>query len=327
MRGPSGRSGVDVERENMQERGPSETGRAQPMIIPPAPEALAAAPPPRRPRATLTRVGTALAVTGALTFALLPGSGQTGYATASYTGTADYSKAAENYAGSQIALHEGVHGSPDTDRVELEGQTLGHDVSGHQGAVDWPAAVRGGAQFVYVKATEGTGFINRHFADQYDGSYEAGLIRGAYHFARPDVSDAAAQADYFVDHGGGWTPDGRTLPGALDAEYNPYGDACYGKNPADMVAWLRVFSNTYRARTGRPPAIYTSTNWWRRCTGDSAAFADSPLWLARYDDKIGPLPAGWRSQAIWQFANRGALPGDQNYFNGSPAELRVHTIG
>ncbi len=49
------------------------------------------------------------------------------------------------------------------------------------------------------------------------------MIRGAYHFATPDTTSGAAQANYFVDHGGGWSRDGKTLPGALDIEWNPYG--------------------------------------------------------------------------------------------------------
>ncbi len=44
------------------------------------------------------------------------------------------------------------------------------------------------------------------------------MIRGAYRFATPDATSGAAQADYLVDHGGGWPRDGRTLPGVLDIE-------------------------------------------------------------------------------------------------------------
>ncbi|QFU94421.1 lysozyme [Amycolatopsis sp. YIM 10] len=233
--------------------------------------------------------------------------------------TADYSLAENNRAGSQIAAIEGVHGVPDHGRYAAEGQTLGHDVSGHQGAVDWPAAAGAGAKFVYVKATEGTGFTNPRFGQQYNGAHGAGLVRGAYHFARPDVSGGAEQAHYFVDNGGGWSGDGRTLPGALDVEYNPYSDdKCYGRDAAGMTAWIKDFSDTYAQRTGRAPAIYTSTSWWKKCTGDTAAFGGTnPLWLARYAPEIGPLPAGWAHQSIWQWADAGALPGDQNYFNGT----------
>lgn len=226
----------------------------------------------------------------------------------------DYSLADTNYAGTQIALHEGVQGTP---RVDDLGQTLGHDVSGHQGPVDWAAAAGAGAQFTYVKATEGTGFVNPQYGQQYDGAHAAGIIRGAYHFARPDVSGGAAQAEYFIAHGGGWRADGTTLPGALDIEYNPYGETCYGKNPADMTAWIADFTRTYLAKVKRSALIYTSTAWWKRCTGNASGFGNTnPLWLARYGPEVGELPAGWDKQSIWQFARGGGLPGDQNYYNG-----------
>src|SRR5204863_8325347 len=113
-----------------------------------------------------------------------------------------YAGAEDHYAGSQIAKAEGVGAAPGV-VYATDDQQLGHDVSGHQGPVDWPGAAGSGAKFVYVKATEGTGFVNPQFAQQYNGSYNVGLIRGAYHFARPDISDGAAQARYFLAHGGG----------------------------------------------------------------------------------------------------------------------------
>ncbi|WP_410647879.1 lysozyme [Amycolatopsis sp. cmx-4-54] len=237
-----------------------------------------------------------------------------------------YDGAEGHYAGSQIALHEGVN-VPAGPLYGGEAQTLGHDVSGHQGEVDWPTAASTGAKFVYVKATEGTGFVNPRFVQQYNGSYGVGLIRGAYHFARPDISDGAAQAHYFVDHGGGWSKDGKTLPGALDVEYNPYGETCYGKTPAQMVAWVTSFATTYLQRTGRHPTIYTSTSWWKRCTGNSNAFWQNPLWLARYNTAIGELPASWKTHTIWQFADKGSLPGDQNWFNGTADRVSALSLG
>ncbi|MEV6901657.1 lysozyme [Amycolatopsis sp. NPDC051372] len=237
-------------------------------------------------------------------------------APASAAPAADYSLAGDTYAGAQIAAHEGVHGGPDLARADVD-QTLGHDVSGHTGAVDWKAASGSGARFTYVKATEGTGFVNPQFGGQYDGAHAAGIIRGAYHFARPDVSGGAEQAEYFIAHGGAWRGDGKTLPGALDIEYNPYGDACYGKSPADMTNWIADFTRTYLAKEGRSALIYTSTTWWKRCTGNTNRFGDTdPLWLARYAPQIGELPAGWDKQSIWQFSRTGGLPGDQNYYNG-----------
>ncbi|WP_372907204.1 lysozyme [Saccharopolyspora indica] len=203
------------------------------------------------------------------------------------------------------------------------GVVSGMDVSGHQGNVDWPRAWADGARFAYVKATEGSGFRNTSFAQQYDGSHAVGMVRGAYHFALPDRSSGAQQAHFFVDSGGGWHRDGRTLPGALDIEYNPYGDGCYGLDPAAMSRWIADFSNTYHARTGRFPAIYTTTDWWNRCTGANPDFAaNNPLWIARYAPQIGELPAGWDYQSIWQHGDAGPLPGGQDSFNGNTKQLR-----
>ena len=56
------------------------------------------------------------------------------------------------------------------------------------------------------------------FSSQYTGATKAGLIRGGYHFALPDKSSGAVQANWFASHGGGWSKDGITLPGALDME-------------------------------------------------------------------------------------------------------------
>nr|WP_179725128.1 lysozyme [Saccharopolyspora hordei] len=204
-----------------------------------------------------------------------------------------------------------------------KGAVSGMDVSGHQGDVDWARAWADGARFAYVKATEGTGFRNPHFDQQYRGSHAVGMVRGAYHFALPDRSSGAEQAHFFVDNGGGWSKDGTTLPGALDIEYNPYGDGCYGLDPVAMSRWIADFSNTYHARTGRFPVIYTTTDWWNRCTGANPDFApNNPLWIARYGPQAGELPAGWDYQSIWQHSDRGPLPGGQDTFNGNANQLR-----
>ncbi|MET1074518.1 MAG: GH25 family lysozyme, partial [Umezawaea sp.] len=111
----------------------------------------------------------------------------------------------DHYAGSQIARHEGVDDTsmslPAT--ASAEGVVEGVDVSSHQGAVDWTAHWNEGKRFAYVKASEGTGYLNPAFEQQYNGSYDTGMIRGAYHFALPDRSDGATQANFFVDNGGG----------------------------------------------------------------------------------------------------------------------------
>jgi len=202
--------------------------------------------------------------------------------------------------------------------------TYGQDVSGHQGNVNWSAQWSAGSRFAYIKATEGTYYTNPYFAQQYNGSYNIGMIRGSYHFAIPNDSGGATQADYFIAHGGGWSKDGKTLPGALDIEYNPYGATCYGFSHSGMVSWIAAFLNRYHDRTGRWAVIYTTTDWWSTCTGNYSGFwANSPLWIARYTSSPGTLPAGAPTWSFWQYSSTGPFAGDSNQWNGTLDRLKV----
>lgn len=229
-----------------------------------------------------------------------------------------------------LAAVVSVQASPVAETRDLQKRALpkGMDVSGWQPGINWNTVKANGIEFAYIKATEGTTYTNPEFSSQYVGATNIGIIRGGYHFARPDVSSGATQANFFLAHGGGWSADGRTLPGALDIEYNPYGATCFGLSAASMVNWIRDFSNTYHAATTRYPIIYSTTDWWKTCTGNSAAFASTnPLWIARYSSAIGTLPAGWAFTTFWQYADSGAVPGDQDYFNGDSAGLKRMALG
>jgi GH25 family lysozyme M1 (1,4-beta-N-acetylmuramidase) len=203
-------------------------------------------------------------------------------------------------------------------------QLPGIDVSDYQGDINW-ADVAPYIDFSYAKATEGTYYTNPDFYNQYEGPYDYGVIRGSYHFGIPNNSEGNTQADYFVDNGGGWSGDGKTLPGALDIEYNPYGSECYGLSQASMVDWLWDFANEYAYREGVYPVIYSTTDWWSTCTGNYSGFAAyDPLWIANYSASHGgTLPNGWGFYTFWQYADSGSLPGDQDVFNGAYSQLQV----
>ncbi|GAB3545628.1 hypothetical protein GCM10027404_04460 [Arthrobacter tumbae] len=213
----------------------------------------------------------------------------------------------------------------------------GMDVSAYQGNVNWTTAWAQGARFAYVKASEGTFYKNPNFNQQYSGSANVGMYRGAYHFAMPTLTSGREQANYFVDNGGGWSSDGKTLPPLLDIEYNPYnaktmpsgeGDTCYAMSPTELISWIRDFSNTIKARTGRLPMIYTATNWWNYCIGNTAAFADHPLHVAAYNEVgAGPVPYGWKTYSFWQYSSTGPFVGDSNVWNGSAAGLASFVRG
>ncbi|KAF9341113.1 hypothetical protein BGX26_008770, partial [Mortierella sp. AD094] len=108
----------------------------------------------------------------------------------------------------------------------------------------------------------------------------------------------------------GWSGDGKTLPGALDLEYGPNGNTCWGVSPAATVTFIHDFSNTNKTKTGRPPVIYTTTYWWQQCIGNSGDFSENPLWTARYASSVVPLPARWPFQSFWQITDNSGVGGD-----------------
>jgi GH25 family lysozyme M1 (1,4-beta-N-acetylmuramidase) len=205
----------------------------------------------------------------------------------------------------------------------------GVDVSNHQGTIDWAQVAASGQRFAYAKATEGVHFVDPYYAANYAGAKLNGLYVGGYHFARPDRSDGAAQADFFLDRSG-YLNDGHTLPPMLDIEWpwegsgSPY--PCYGLTPDQLVTWIRAFVNRILERTGRPTTIYTNVNWWNPCTASNTSFGNQPLVVARYASTPGILPAGWSRFAFWQYTSSASIPGiiggvDHNVFNGSLADL------
>ena len=224
-----------------------------------------------------------------------------------------------DYMGSTVAAHE--HRTGVTPLAAPSGLP-GLDVSHYQGTINWTTVKNQGAQFAYIKATEGTTYRDPNFSANYTNAYYAGLVRGAYHFAQPASSTGAAQADYFAAHGGAWSADNQTLPGMLDIEYNPNGATCYGLSQASMRSWITSFLNEYHAKTGRWATIYTTTDWWTTCTGNTSAYASNdPLAIARYSSSVGTLPAGWGFYTFWQWADSGTFPGDQDVFNGAHDRL------
>ena len=189
---------------------------------------------------------------------------------------------------------------------------LGVDVSGwqHGASLDWARVRAAGQDFGFVKATEGSGYINPYLAGDWAGMQAAGMARGAYHFATPAASlqSAVDQARYFVAATGSMQQAGALTP-LLDLEQSG------GLAPAQLVAWTHVFLDTVQQLTGRRPIIYTYAYFWRTAMGDDTGFTSYPLFLADYSDRTGrsaplsPLPGGWHQWTFWQYTDQGTVPG------------------
>jgi len=210
----------------------------------------------------------------------------------------------------------------------------GIDVSSNNhnsGSINWAGRRAAGDEFAYVKATEGTSYVNPFYNQDYTGAKNAGLYTGAYAFARPDLGNPVGQANYFVDHIG-WATDGLTLPPFLDLEWPymlsngshvaPY--PCYGLSTGQMTSWISTFLGQVQSRIGRIPMIYTNINWWNPCTGNSAAFSGYGLDISSCMS-TPPSAPGWGTHwTFWQYdipeCGRGGTL-DSNVFHGSLTEL------
>ncbi|WP_236060148.1 GH25 family lysozyme [Actinacidiphila acididurans] len=235
------------------------------------------------------------------------------------------------YMGVGTRIHEGWEkagesGTP-TPRSQTDG-VQGIDVSHWQGTINWTSVHSAGMQFAWIKATEGTSSRDSSFAANYLNAYHAGVIRGAYHFARPDLSGGSTQAAWFAANGGAWSADGLTLPGVLDIEYNPYGASCYGLSTSAMRTWVSDFYTAYKARTGRDVVVYTNAGWWNTCTGSWTGMSGkSPLWVAHWTTAASPtLPSGFPYWTVWQYDDGGTVSGitgavDRDKFNGTSSRL------
>ena len=77
-----------------------------------------------------------------------------------------------------------------TDIVPVPSWALnGVDVASHQhpgnSAIDWTSVKASGQNFAFIKATEGTGYINPYFTADSFKAQQAGVTPGSYHYARP----------------------------------------------------------------------------------------------------------------------------------------------
>jgi len=201
----------------------------------------------------------------------------------------------------------------------------GVDVASHQGQPDWRAVAASGVAFAFTKATGGTWYTNPTFARNWLGIRDAGLARGAYHYAfessgQPLPGDGPeAEADYFaraLERAGG-VDAGDLL--ALDIED---GNGLLGEW---CLRWLR----RVEALTGARPLVYTGA-WFSvpHGFGKTPELADYALWLAHYSNEWPDAPPPWGSVSVHQFTDAMSVPGisgkvDGNRFRGSVEDLRA----
>ena len=207
----------------------------------------------------------------------------------------------------------------------------GLDVSAFQHAhgavIDWSRLAQQGIGFVGIKVSEGTYYANPYYASDARDARAAGITVLPYVFANPKDSGGAATAAYAIS-ALSYQRNGKTLPLAVDLENDPYTKKghpgnCYGLGAPQMVAWITAFTSETARLTGVHPVIYTTADWWRQCTRNTALFRQNPLWVAAYGVPTPSVPLPWQQWTFWQYTDAGVLPGvgmtDLDYLNPGKA--------
>lgn len=179
----------------------------------------------------------------------------------------------------------------------------GIDVSGWQGNIDYSEVASSGIEIVYMKASEGTSFVDPYFNQNYTNAKANGLKVGFYHYltARSN-SEAVAQANFFVSTISGMTPDCRL---AMDFE-------SFGNLSAEEINEIGLtFMQTVESLSGKEMVIYSDTSNASNIFG--GGLTNYPLWVAQYEVEE-PTPNGnWNNWVGWQYTDAGEISGINGY--------------
>lgn len=194
----------------------------------------------------------------------------------------------------------------------------GIDVSHHQGVIDWEKLSKAQIgkdpiSFVFIKATEGQDFLDENFNDNFYQARENGLLRGAYHYFKPNVS-AKLQAQYFLKQVHLEEGD---LPPVLDIE--EVGNLSPEELRKASLTWLKAVEKHYHV----PPILYTNYKF-KVDYLNTKDFDRYPYWIAHYYVRTISYQGPWK---FWQHTDRGRLNGikgnvDLNIYNGSMYDLK-----
>lgn len=199
-------------------------------------------------------------------------------------------------------------------------QVRGVDVSHYQGEIDWKTLAAQELDFAYIKATEGSSFVDDKFVRNWEEAEETSLLIGAYHFFSFD-SAGVTQAEHYIETVGDLS--GRLVP-VVDVEY--YGDKW--TNPPvkeDVVRELQNMLDILEEEYGCEPMLYTTYEVYYKYLAED--FEEYPLWIRNvYFSPNVDMRGEW---TLWQYSDTEVLAGyqgaekyiDCNVFAGTREEL------
>ena len=192
----------------------------------------------------------------------------------------------------------------------------GVDVSRWQGDIDWVTLRKQGANFAWIKATDGTDHLDPKFMDNWKGAAAAGIPRGAYHFFYW-CSVSEVQADWFIAN----VPKEKgALPPVLDVEWNAHSKTCNERpDQATVLAKMQVFLDKLEKHYGQQPVIYTAPDFYD--ANLRGKLTNYTFWLRSVAAHPSSVYPG-RAFGFWQYSGTGMADGvdhkiDLNVFNGT----------
>ncbi len=201
--------------------------------------------------------------------------------------------------------------NPSRDRYPIRGV----DVSSYQGEIDWDVLSAEGIDFAFIKATEGSSFVDPCLVNNHTNAQKTGLSVGFYHFFSYD-SSGVTQAENFIRS---VTPFPGMLPPVVDIEY--YG--AYAEEPKareDVLPELTTMLAALEAYYGLKPILYATESSYERYL--EGTLADYDIWIRNVMTE--PTLSDGRTWTFWQYTNREKLNGyhgketyiDMNVFHG-----------
>lgn len=177
----------------------------------------------------------------------------------------------------------------------------GIDVSQWQGYIDFSAVKNAGVEFVYIKASEGTEFVDPFFYRNYANATQAGLPVGFYHYLTAKNEDAArAEAWHFVEVTEGLSAAGKMVMDIENME---------GLARSEVNAAARTFLESVERYSGKSAAIYADAYYAEGVLEEE--LASYPLWIAQYDAEEPTTNTPWGGWAGWQYTDMGRVAGIQ----------------
>lgn len=202
-----------------------------------------------------------------------------------------------------------------------EGKSIGLDVSEYQGKISWSYVdtleQRYPIDFVFIRATVGRDRKDFQFKRNWIGAKENKMIRGAYHYYRPN-ENSIEQADLFIKT---VTLQKGDLPPVLDIEKLPKNQSLDSLKKG-LKRWLLRVENHYKVR----PIIYTGERYYSDFLKEE--FSEYLFWIANYNFYREKIEDDW---LFWQFTEKATVPGikrtvDINIYNGDLQQLQFITV-